>query len=218
LLLIARQGVTKQAAPVSPARRRPSPAAAPIEVSYGELRGADLTPTTLREGILSIGRGSDNDLMLDHPTVSRHHARIVCACGTCRVEDLDSSNGTFVDGKRVTSASLTEGSQVRFGDATLTLASPSRETTTAWLEIGEEHFPLSASEVTIGRSNDAPMRLTDQLASRTHARIDRRGSTFVLTDLNSTNGTFVNDRSVHDHVLRDGDRIRIGRTQLTFHG
>lgn len=218
LLLVARKGVDKPSAPVSSAHRQPSAPAASIEAAYGELRGEGIDPIILREGILSIGRESDNHVVLDHPTVSRHHARILCARGTCRLEDLESSNGSFVDGERVVSASLTRGSRIRFGDATLTLASPSSETTMAWLEMEEERFRLSASEVIIGRSSDAFMRLTDQLASRRHARIDRRGSIFVLTDLNSTNGTFVNDRSVHDHVLRDGDRIRIGRTQLKFHG
>jgi pSer/pThr/pTyr-binding forkhead associated (FHA) protein len=59
-------------------------------------------PYLLKEGArLTIGRAFDNDVMVDDESVSRHHAYLTIAGGQIRVTDLDSTNGTFVNGRRV---------------------------------------------------------------------------------------------------------------------
>jgi FHA domain-containing protein len=68
--------------------------------------------------------------------------------------------------------------------------------------------------MTIGRAPDNRLVLRDGRASRHHARIDGRRGTLVLSDLGSTNGSFVNDRRVDSVALGAGDRIRIGATAL----
>lgn len=52
---------------------------------------------------LTIGRSPDNDIVINDPTVSRHHARVTVADGTYRIEDLGSNSGTRVDGSNVES-------------------------------------------------------------------------------------------------------------------
>ncbi len=72
--------------------------------------------------------------------------------------------------------------------------------------------PIGRSEVTVGRSLEAALRLQSDGVSRFHARIERteRGA-LVVWDLGSCNGTYVNDRRVsHPAALEDGDRIRFG--------
>lgn len=64
---------------------------------------------------ISIGRASDNDVVLDAPTVSRHHARVTRQGERIKIEDLRTSNGTFVNGRRVSSAWLEMGDTVRIG-------------------------------------------------------------------------------------------------------
>lgn len=72
-------------------------------------------------------------------------------------------------------------------------------------------------ETLIGRLNDCGIVITDGNTSRHHARINRSGSGFVIADLNSTNGTFVNgDALVADHRLADGDIITVGSVSLRF--
>ena len=66
--------------------------------------------------------------------------------------------------------------------------------------------------LTIGRAPDNRLVVRDGRASRHHARIDGRRGTLVLSDLGSTNGSFVNDRRVESVALGAGDRIRIGTT------
>ena len=64
--------------------------------------------------------------------------------------------------------------------------------------------------LTIGRAPDNGLVIRDGRASRHHARIDGRRGSLVLTDLGSTNGSFVNDRRVESVALGAGDRVRIG--------
>ena len=68
--------------------------------------------------------------------------------------------------------------------------------------------------ITIGRAPDNGLVLRDGRASRHHARIDGRRGSLVLTDLGSTNGSYVNDRRVDSIALGEGDRIVVGTTSL----
>ncbi len=70
-------------------------------------------------------------------------------------------------------------------------------------------------ETILGRGAEAQTRIDDQGLSREHARITRHGDHYSLEDLDSTNGTFLNDRRVTFRTpLCDGDRIRIGKQVL----
>jgi FhaA, N-terminal domain/FHA domain len=75
-------------------------------------------------------------------------------------------------------------------------------------------FAFEGRPLTIGRSSDNGLVLRDGRASRHHARIDVRRGSLVLTDLGSTNGSWVNDRRVESIALGEGDQVRIGLTTL----
>lgn len=77
--------------------------------------------TVLQHGECSIGRAADNELMLLHPTISSHHARIFTYLTVSYIEDLNSTNGTFVDGKRIKKHVLKPGSVIRLGEYELKL-------------------------------------------------------------------------------------------------
>ena len=77
-------------------------------------------------------------------------------------------------------------------------------------------YRLGAALVTIGRLPECDVVLTDPAASRRHASIRAQGGGHLLTDLGSTNGTFVNDEPVGERWLQDGDRITIGSAVLEF--
>jgi MFS family permease/pSer/pThr/pTyr-binding forkhead associated (FHA) protein len=82
----------------------------------------------------------------------------------------------------------------------------------------EREFELPASAITIGKSEDNQLRITDGAISRRHAAVEPKGGDLVIKDLGSLNGIYVNDRRVSEqgHVLRDGDRVEIGRTKMVF--
>jgi pSer/pThr/pTyr-binding forkhead associated (FHA) protein len=69
----------------------------------------------LEQGTLSIGRNQDNNLPIDDPAVSSHHAQIVTVFDSTYVEDLGSTNGTFVNGKKVKTHTLHNGDVLTIG-------------------------------------------------------------------------------------------------------
>ena len=77
-------------------------------------------PIVLLEGANIIGRAPDATIQFEVTGVSRHHARILVSNGEATVEDLGSKNGTYVQRKRVTSARLSDGDEIRLGQLTLT--------------------------------------------------------------------------------------------------
>ncbi len=82
-----------------------------------------------------------------------------------------------------------------------------------WTEVPgrPEVFRLAAGRVLIGRRSDADIVLSHRLTSRQHAHIIREGDAWVLIDLQSTHGTWVNGDRVERCELRPRDRIRLGR-------
>jgi len=75
---------------------------------------------------------------------------------------------------------------------------------------------LTEDVVTIGRLSDNVIRIDDVSVSSHHAEITLSGGHHVLADLNSTNGTRVNDQSFTSGPLRDGDHIRFGKIQTRY--
>lgn len=79
-----------------------------------------------------------------------------------------------------------------------------------------ERFSLAADVVTIGRDPGSYIFLNDITVSRRHARIERTGDRFALSDVGSLNGTYVNDERIETYELDDGDRVQIGKFRLVF--
>ncbi len=75
---------------------------------------------------------------------------------------------------------------------------------------------LEDGTVVIGRSKRCVIVLGDPNVSRQHAELRLRGAAAVIRDLDSTNGTRVNGRTVHETTVRPGDRIELGTTVLRF--
>ncbi|MCK6545507.1 diguanylate cyclase [Myxococcota bacterium] len=82
-------------------------------------------------------------------------------------------------------------------------------------DLGKQYV-LDHPEVTIGRGADNTIVLDMDNVSRAHARVLQRSDGFFLEDMNSTNGTYVNDLEVKYERLRNGDLIKIGGAILKF--
>ena len=82
-------------------------------------------------------------------------------------------------------------------------------------KLGEYQIEQGQS-MTIGRLNDNDIVIENLAVSGHHAKIDTLGSEFLMTDLQSKNGTFVNEQLTHSHKLRHGDVITIGKHMIVF--
>jgi general secretion pathway protein A len=77
--------------------------------------GKTVVERELKPGRLVIGRTSDNDLQIDSKFISRHHCQIVTQADSCLIEDLNSTNGIYVQSKRVRRHNLNDGDVVQVG-------------------------------------------------------------------------------------------------------
>ena len=79
-----------------------------------------------------------------------------------------------------------------------------------------KEFPFAKDGMTIGRKPENYIQIDNLAVSSFHARIDKTGSDFILTDLQSTNGTFIKDKKIVTHKLKHGDNVVIGKHVLLF--
>jgi general secretion pathway protein A len=77
--------------------------------------GKTVVERELKPGRLVIGRTPDNDLQIDSKFISRHHCQIVTQADSCLIEDLNSTNGIYVQSKRVRRHNLNDGDVVQVG-------------------------------------------------------------------------------------------------------
>ena len=82
-------------------------------------------------------------------------------------------------------------------------------------DAGETHV-LAPGALRVGRAPDNEIVFRDPASSARHARIERRGDTFHIVDLGSTNGTLVNGDPVQERELAPGDVITIGQNRMRF--
>jgi hypothetical protein len=109
---------------------------------------------------------------------------------------------------------LSFGALPATGDATVIrshVAIPGAE-----LRAGDRHYIIVRPLTTIGRRADRDLVIDDADVSRAHAEIRWTEAGFVLADAGSTNGTFVEQRRIHEHVLSDGDSFTVGSTTIAF--
>lgn len=78
-------------------------------------------------------------------------------------------------------------------------------------------FLLDAERTTAGRSTSADIFLDDVTVSRKHAEFVRDGQHFLVRDIGSLNGTYVNRSRIDAVALRPGDEVQIGKYRMTFH-
>ncbi|QTE27852.1 FHA domain-containing protein [Pengzhenrongella sicca] len=78
-------------------------------------------------------------------------------------------------------------------------------------------FLLDAAKTVAGRSVDADIFLDDVTVSRRHAEFVREGDDFIVRDIGSLNGTYINRTRIDAAALRAGDEVQIGKYRLTYH-
>ncbi|HZS05361.1 MAG TPA: FHA domain-containing protein [Blastocatellia bacterium] len=211
-----------------------------LSLIFADGECAGRTTVVLPNKSARIGRGDDCDIILDGETISRHHCTVTRWGSVYVIQDA-SRNGTFVNGQRIQQTQLHHGDQIRIGRNVLVvnLSSPmgTRSLTkrrTAPLETTSQssssqpitpHIvvkgledgvtqPFNESSITIGRRADCHVVLDADNISRAHSSVSRRDDGYYVTDLGSSNGTYLNEQRIESAQLKDGDRLRIGNYTL----
>lgn len=171
----------------------------------------------------TIGRADDNQLVLDNPSISPRHARILAQNQIYMLRDLGSDQGTYVNGHRITQKTLMTGDLVRLGDLELEVVDPLLDPKTAleqkwslvacssWLSGQEFQLVPAAGQKTlrVGRGAHCEVTFPGTHLSREHVSLELREDSILVTDMNSANGTFINDEPVTQGVMRPGDKLRL---------
>lgn len=79
-----------------------------------------------------------------------------------------------------------------------------------------QRFSLRSGRQTVGRGDACDILVEDPSVSSSHAWIINQHGHYVLMNTLSTNGTFVNDKRIHEAILRHGDHIRLGQARFVF--
>ncbi len=180
---------------------------------------------------LTLGRDPTNDIVVEADTVSRRHASLVRRDGEWEIIDLGSTNGLQSPaGQRIERAVLREGERLLIGQSVelqFSRGMPSAPSAPSLAPRGlaagptfrprpptrEIDLPRDAPLV-LGRDEQADLVLAHPQVSKAHARITMRGGRYVVEDLGSTSGTYVNGQPVRERPLREGDEVRVGSSRL----
>jgi pSer/pThr/pTyr-binding forkhead associated (FHA) protein len=179
----------------------------------------------LREDEAVLGREPGLAIALPAEGVSRRHARVTWDGKSHWVEDLRSTNGTFVNGHPVSREKLRHLDVVTLGKGVelVFLTSEAAAPPAQHLAIVRAHLveqggdgtahEIAVGEVTLGRSPSCNVVAEAGDVSKVHARVERTRDQLLLEDLGSANGSFVNDVRVQSAFLKAGDVVRLGGTE-----
>lgn len=204
----------------------PSPAAASTSADatmIPEDRGGwvppagTLPPVSPTARVIRIGRALDNDVAIDRPMVSGHHARLLIEGDEITLEDLGSANGTAVGApsNRIERAMVGSDDIVYLGSYKVPMAR------LLGLPGSDEHtldtVAIGSQSIVFGRDRSCDQVLDFPMISRRHARATRTSRGLTIEDLGSSNGTFVNGQPIREPVdVRPGDIIRLGSYTFTL--
>lgn len=190
-----------------------------------------------------LGRAESNTIRLTDRNVSRNHAILKKNGQGWLVRDLQSYNGTYINGIRVVGDVVANhGDIVQLGDYRLELVNealrpqaepgapapapqvppvhmrPNRLVVVVGPQPGME-FPLDRDLITIGRSEDANISINHSSVSRLHAELIALGNgRFEIIDKGSANGIRVNGVDLRRGILEAGDALELGDVRLRFVG
>ena len=184
---------------------------------------------------ISIGCAKNNDLILNACDAHDHHASLTVNNGEIYLHDLASANDILVNGKQFNANTPIQVSDlIQIGESKMEVIDPNPKndiieipppntSVDKWfLEITKgnnkgQRYPINQSS-SAGRSNACDIHLNDNQISRKHVRLDIIGGTLRISDMNSSNGTFVNQEKINTHYARPGDCLKIGDLEFKIIG
>lgn len=160
--------------------------------------------------IIKIGRSNTNDIVISDMTVSSEHAKIIISeLGHIQVKDLNSKNGTYINGTRITNeVTITASDEIKVAGVFVDWLSYLNKNQSN----KESVFGRDINSKNIGRSEMNDIVISHNDVSGMHATlIKQENGDIVIKDLNSKNGTYVNGNKIDSQILRSGDIVLIAK-------
>ncbi|MCA9891703.1 MAG: FHA domain-containing protein [Anaerolineae bacterium] len=182
---------------------------------------------------IQIGRGRKNEIIIHDNEVSREHCRLVRVLDDYELHDLNSTNGTYVNGQPIEARGwlLNQRQIIELGDSITLEYLPSEDVsiTSGTAPIGDQTLyylvikrpppykpritPLRGQALTVGRATDNDISINVLEMSRHHMRLINKEGSYIAEDLNSTNGTMLNGEKLTQQIkLENGDVLQIGES------
>jgi ABC-type multidrug transport system ATPase subunit len=187
--------------------------------------GEETREEFLSKAVTTLGRRNSNHIQVMSAIVSGEHARIELTRQGHSLTDLNSTNGTFVNGQRLKPGEarlLATNDIIRFNDAlgnsaSLTYIAPSSFADVQAAKLAKT-FDLQAQVAYIGRNPNGAIPLDHPAVSWNHARLVKRAEQrYTIQDMSSNNGTFVNGSQLKgERTLERGDVVQIGPFNLVY--
>ena len=178
-----------------------------------------------------VGRDPECDIVITDVRVSLHHAILRLEDGRWVLADNGSTNGTYAGDRRVDRLEINGECLVRLSDpadgpvlsCAATGAASSGQPTLRPEPVPPAHmpsvvWPLPTTTLRIGRAPDNDIVLSDLSVSSHHAELRNVAGAYRIVDLDSSNGTFVNEQRVTAALLSDGDIVGLGDATFRLAG
>lgn len=176
---------------------------------------------------ITFGRSSDNAIRSERDGISRHHAQVQFTDKGPVISDLNSLNGTYVNGRQLGKDEqlvLKPGDKIRLGKTGEEYTWGEKFRGDAYrahaIEMNGQQHGFNKDTVVLGRdTNNSDIVFSDTSVSRQHAQIRFDGDGAHIKDLGSYNGTYVNGRKLQANeevVLKPGDRVTMGDSEFIF--
>ncbi|MBA4348791.1 MAG: hypothetical protein C0415_02240 [Thermodesulfovibrio sp.] len=229
-----------------------------------KFKEAVLKEIPLNKDVFTIGRKPDADIHIDNPVVSSFHAKIFKDGTWFTIEDMNSLNGTFVNGKKIQKCPLNNGDEILIGKHTIKFISeevapplaPTVSMQTHSMDetmvidqrvqqamlgksmegrVSEEkevlggliviegstdkkEYELTERIITIGKDDDAGIKLKGFFAPKVAALINRRKGGYFITPSGKGKTPQINGKEIEErHELKDGDILEVGGVKMQFY-
>lgn len=168
---------------------------------------------------INIGRELNNDIILTSRLVSKYHAQIVIENGNYYLYDMNSTNGIYLDNKRIQSVHLQSGNTVKI------LSEDASDSDTVTIYFGNDNRNMgwfivdmtNLYEVWIGRDADCNICINNSRVSKRHAKIMYTSDGYYICDNRSSSGVFLNGEKVEKNAkLAEQDVIQIANCKMIF--